>query len=460
MGNRAMALWALSDICRDGKSMAARSRIDRFEVIRKLGAGANAKVKLAVDTTSGTLVALKIMKGDTNSIPKRYLGQCQNEIQALNAINHPNIVRIFSVSENTQYLSKSGRSFPALCIAMELMPHGELFDVLFYTGRMEERLTRVYFRQIMEAVSACHAQGITHRDLKPENILFDAEFNLKLADFGFAAPMAGRDGSGLLRTYLGTEVYMAPELLRNQPYSGAAVDVFACGVILFILLSQHPAFGKATANDRYYAMFQRDNGRFWTTHGKSKPVGYYSSAFQDLVNRMLAAEPEDRPTVTEVLQHPWLNGPAFTLAEAQRAVAEKWAAAQAKKTAERRRIVTGQHGYRDLPETAETELTLPTYTNDFEKFSRLFLPHTASEILSLLRKFLSRKSAEVLEIGHKMTAKLSVGDEEVAMSVKLYEAGEFGICVDVTKLTGSAYTFMELFTELRIHFDQTVVADS
>lgn len=89
----------------------------------------------------------------------------------------------------------------------------------------------------MEGLDYCHSHSIAHRDLKPENLLLDSEFTLKLADFGFAAPLEGRDGSGYLVTKLGTLNYMAPEIHLKQPYQGKQVDLFAAAIILFIMVA-------------------------------------------------------------------------------------------------------------------------------------------------------------------------------------------------------------------------------
>ena len=90
--------------------------------------------------------------------------------------------------------------------------------------------------------SYIHSKGTAHRDLKPENIMLDDQFNVRIADFGFAATIQGRDGSGSLKTHLGTQAYMAPEIHLILPYSGEAVDLFASAIILFIIYSGSPPF--------------------------------------------------------------------------------------------------------------------------------------------------------------------------------------------------------------------------
>lgn len=83
---------------------------------------------------------------------------------------------------------------------LELVGGGELFDLVALGGRLEEKYARYYFKQLMEGLGYCHSSGVAHRDLKPENLMLDNNFNLKIADFGFAAPSQGRDGGGLLET--------------------------------------------------------------------------------------------------------------------------------------------------------------------------------------------------------------------------------------------------------------------
>jgi len=162
---------------------------------------------------------------------------------------------------------------------------------------------------LIDGLDYVHQKGVTHRDLKPENVLYDASYNLKIADFGFAAPVQGRDGSGYLKTKLGTESYMAPEIHARKPYNGASVDLFACGIILFITVTQHPPFTKAEPSDPFYRLLCANRADlFWKAHSKNKPEGFFCEDFKNLITAMLQFDPSNRPSMADVKAHPWFNG--------------------------------------------------------------------------------------------------------------------------------------------------------
>ena len=141
----------------------------------------------------------------------------------------------------------------------------------------------------MEGLRNVHDRGLAHRDLKPENILLDGDFVLKIADFGFAAPMEGKNGDGYLRTRLGTKNHMAPEIHLRKPYKGDLVDLFASAIILFTMVSQHPPFNTAQPSDPYYKCIAGNRADlFWRTHCKNKPKGdqHFSEELKELLTCM------------------------------------------------------------------------------------------------------------------------------------------------------------------------------
>ena len=135
---------------------------------------------------------------------------------------------------------------------------------------------------------------------------------LKIADFGFSCLLKGRDGSGVLKTRLGTEGYMAPEILGKE-YDGRKVDIFAAGIILFIIYSGNPPFERATGNDPYYKLIKEKRmDLFWESHSRKRKLGFFSVQFRDLFEKMVAYDPCERPCIYEIAKHPWVRNTICT----------------------------------------------------------------------------------------------------------------------------------------------------
>ena len=164
-----------------------------------------------------------------------------------------------------------------------------------------------------------HAKGICHRDIKPENILLDKDCNLKIADFGFAAPAKGKDGSGKLKTYVGTLDYMAPEIHLGMPYDGKKDDVFSAGIILFMMLTARPPFRCAKKDDAYYKLIiGKRPDLFWQAQAQAddNEEDIYSDEFKSLFEGMCAFNPSERFTIEQALAHPWFSGATLSPSEA------------------------------------------------------------------------------------------------------------------------------------------------
>lgn len=120
--------------------------------------------------------------------------------------------------------------------------------------------------------------------------------------------MDGKDGSGFLKTVLGTEGYKAPEINEAKPYIGSSVDLFAAGIILFVMYTGHPPFHRAVDSDPYYKLIITDrNSTFWEAHLRNKENNFFSNDFMNLLNSLLAYDPQNRISLAELVNHPWVK---------------------------------------------------------------------------------------------------------------------------------------------------------
>jgi serine/threonine protein kinase len=294
--------------------------LEEYILVSTLGSGYNSKVKLGFNTKTEQYHAVKIIKHDH---PKLNLENLQKEIEILSHLNHSNIVNLIKYYECAEYTKKSGKTYNAIAIIMEVVTNGELFEYLVKSGRFSEKMARTYFKILIETLEYCHEKGVAHRDLKPENLLLDDDFNLKIADFGFSTLLSGKNNTAQLYTILGTETYMAPELHLRQPYSGASIDLFAAGIILFNMISGTAPFQKAhpTGDSRYRLLCINDHNQFWTSHelNVQKQTGhqtqFFSDDLKDMLNSLFAYDPVLRMTISELKSHPWFQGDTVTFEE-------------------------------------------------------------------------------------------------------------------------------------------------
>jgi carbon catabolite-derepressing protein kinase len=170
----------------------------------------------------------------------------------------------------------------------------ELFDYIVQHGKLTEERGRRFFQQIVCAVEYCHRHKVVHRDLKPENLLLDENLNVKIADFGLSNIMT--DGN-FLKTSCGSPNYAAPEVISGKLYAGPEVDVWSCGVILYVLL-----VGRLPFDDEYIpALFKKiAAGQFYVPP-------YLSQGAARLIKKMLVVNPVNRITINEIRQDPWFN---------------------------------------------------------------------------------------------------------------------------------------------------------
>nr|XP_055061757.1 calcium/calmodulin-dependent protein kinase type II delta 2 chain isoform X2 [Misgurnus anguillicaudatus] len=261
---------------------------DEYQLYEELGKGAFSVVRRCVKISSGQEYAAKII--NTKKLSARDHQKLEREARICRLLKHPNIVRLHDS------ISEEGFHY----LVFDLVTGGELFEDIVAREYYSEADASHCIQQILESVHHCHVNGIVHRDLKPENLLLASKMKgaaVKLADFGLAIEVQGDQQAWF--GFAGTPGYLSPEVLRKDPY-GKPVDMWACGVILYILLVGYPPFWDEDQH-RLYQQIKAGAYDFpspeWDT---------VTPEAKDLINKMLTINPSKRITASEALKHPWI----------------------------------------------------------------------------------------------------------------------------------------------------------
>src|SRR3990167_6911954 len=264
--------------------------LNDFEIGKKLGCGKFGRVYLAREKSSEFIVALKL-------IYKKEIVECEvekqvrREIEIQSQLLHQNILRLYG------YFYDDSRIF----LILEYAARGELFDTLSDAGSFSEARAARYLRQMASAVNYCHKKNVLHRDIKPENILIGHTGELKLADFGWSVHARSRR-----KTVCGTTDYMPPEVCKRQAYD-KAFDAWTLGVLLFEFLTGTTPFVASTSERTREKIV--NNPLIFPKH----PT--ISDDAKDLISRLLVKNADNRMTVKEIPNHPFIR--KFTQASSQ-----------------------------------------------------------------------------------------------------------------------------------------------
>lgn len=262
---------------------------DDYDVAEELGKGSFSVVKKCIHKETKIEYAVKV--AHVSYANEKAIRRIEREERICRKLDHPNIVRLHNVysEKDTRYL------------IFDLVTGGELFEEICSRKYFSEADASVCMQQILESVNYCHSNNVVHRDIKPENLLLSSknkDARIKLADFGLSVEVS--DDKTYWFGFAGTPGYLAPEVIKKNPY-GKRVDLWACGVVLYILLAGYPPFWD---EDKYKMYEQIVHGDYDYPSPEWDAV---TSEAKNLIDCLLSVNPEKRFSATEALKHPWIS---------------------------------------------------------------------------------------------------------------------------------------------------------
>ncbi|KAJ8042103.1 Serine/threonine-protein kinase H1 [Holothuria leucospilota] len=300
----------------------------KYDIKALIGKGSYSRVVRVEHIATKQPYAIKMV--EKKQIEGKLVQSWEIELNILKRVRHTNIIQLIEVFHGRGHVY----------MVMELATGGELFDRIVSKGHFTERDATVVLRMLLDALRYIHNLGITHRDVKPENMLYYHPGNdskIMITDFGLASCRTSGDDSSMMNTVCGTPEYIAPEILLRKKYN-QAVDIWATGVVAYILLSGRMPFDDESRT-RLYRKIVRAKYSF-----SGEPWKDVSPAAKDFLNKVLIVNPAERLTSAQCLKHPWIasNASQSNLKNLHRSISQNWL----KRTSTRSRSSRSAHSNR------------------------------------------------------------------------------------------------------------------
>ena len=290
-------------------SQENKKLIDNVKVL-KLIAKARFPIYLATISSTGEKLALKLFSYKKDQPNLHYLNESRFE-----PLEHPNVIQIIGSQDETLIsFTKTTKKYSS--ILMEYCPHGDFFNFMRkHREGFDEKLIRSYFRQLIEGLGYLHSVGVYHLDLKLENLLIGADYQLKIADFDLS--YFAQDSR--IISY-GTEFFRAPELKSGWCRNPAAADVYAAGILLFVLkcngVIPH-AEDNLCEGINLFELLESNPEEFFEQHMEiqGRDSAFFDADFRELFIGMTKQDPKDRMPLEDVMKSKWYNEPAYSKQE-------------------------------------------------------------------------------------------------------------------------------------------------
>ena len=284
------------------------TNLNFYKYGRLIGQGAFGKVNLGLNILTGRVVAIKSFNKSNLNSNAENLNKILYETNLMKKLNHPNITKILELFEDKEYI----------LIIMEYINGGNLLSFVKKHRKVSEKTAKLLFKQIILGIKYIQEQNIVHRDIKLENILIGLNNNIKICDFGISRILSSPDE--LLFDQCGTPMYIAPEILlctKNKGYKGFPVDIWSSGIVLYILLSGTLPFSFKNTSLSFEqsneTLINEDNNnnsvelQYNIINKDPKEIENISEESKDLLKKILRKNPEERISIEEILNHPWMK---------------------------------------------------------------------------------------------------------------------------------------------------------